>query len=432
MIATIGTASAIGLINDNDHTPEAVSKTIWMPDETEMNLADSYTNDQGKGGWDPDHGYELKPTISDVDGDALTVNLDVPDTFAGELWYDDETSGWSQITADTTLSQAEFESLHYKPDGVETGDGLDNIDDSLRLNFTVSDGANTSIPHYLDINTVLLEGTTSQSVTVGEKAGTPLTSGNNHEGEMIFTEESAQAINEEDVRVLTIHHDYHSMNKPLGGSGDLPDEGAGYSLSEFDIVIELNGTQFLVNYADSPGTDNRLAAWDEGGDTGDNTWSLVQDDGYYVWEETLDFDQIFLVTNPGRDKTVRAEIDETQTLSDYLDVNTIEAGDTWTLVYNDFTSGNDQARFAEGIFTFGVEEDQHITVEGTTGVDLIYGSVGPDVLAGDDGGDVIFGREGVDTIDAVDGVADDISGGPGEDIITYDDTLDNLLDDDGN
>jgi hypothetical protein len=400
-----------------------------MPDETLVNLAPTVdpSPNTSDGSWDSTHGYALKPLIgADPEGDTLTVDVDLPSSFDGTFWYNNG-STWVQLTGDATgLTQAEFESLHYKPDG-------DNEGDEITLSYTVSDGTDSTSPATITIHTVERDIAPSDPVTIGDPGGSPMTSGNTHSGILTFSADSTDAMNEAiatHMANVSIKLDYHPQNTTLGDADSLPNAGKGVPS---DYLADF-GNLYIVNY--NAFTDSNYETWDVGGSL-DTTWSLVDDveNGGKVWEASFNLDEAYLVTSVDNKDQVTG-VDETQTLAGYLSSNPVAASDTWTINYNDGTSGNEQARYAQATFTYDPEEVYDITVTGTPEADLIYGGVGDDELSGAGEDDVIFGREGDDdifggagddTIYANDGSHDTIGDGGANDTLNYDSGIDSLV-----
>ena len=79
--------------------------------------------------------------------------------------------------------------------------------------------------------------------------------------------------------------------------------------------------------------------------------------------------------------------------------NPANAGDSWTITYDDDVGGNEQARFAQVQFFFDDPGDPSITVNGAAQSNLIYGTVtSADQLTGGASADTIVGRGGSDVI----------------------------------
>jgi len=119
------------------------------------------------------------------------------------------------------------------------------------------------------------------------------------------------------------------------------------------------------------------------------TWVFNPDTG--LMEAKVSADQVFVADSAGNPTSV--------SLSDWLALNPIEAGDTWNTVYDDDASGNFQAR------TYNVQifpndaGDIGIVVNGDPVLaDQIYGTAGGDTLSGNGGNDIIDGRGGNDVI----------------------------------
>jgi Ca2+-binding RTX toxin-like protein len=117
------------------------------------------------------------------------------------------------------------------------------------------------------------------------------------------------------------------------------------------------------------------------------------------------------------DNIVRVDGDHIS-LGDYLDstAGQPQAGDTWSIQYDDIQGGNQQARFVvfqQSIFDPG---DPGITVEGSINPDLIYGGSGADHLSGGAGDDILIGRGGDDILSGGDG-DDTFIVGQGDDTI---------------
>jgi hypothetical protein len=238
------------------------------------------------------------------------------------------------------------------------------------------------------------------SGSINGDANNPLTSGNDADAAFTLSTAFAAAIdNDPSAGSITLRTDFQhrpGYAVPIQ-AGD--QDGNGLE-SQVNVYIYVDGIKFqAVSNAD----------------LNPNTWLF---DGQLM-KAVVDFDNIINTTNPG------------QTLAQYIALNPVAAGETWTIQYDDVTPGNEQARmlnFSLEVFDPG---NPSIIVSGNTTLpDLIYGGSGSDTLSGNGGNDTIIGRGGNDIITGGTGT-DTLTGGTGADHFRYEgpiDGADHILD----
>ncbi|MER9657854.1 Ig-like domain-containing protein [Mesorhizobium sp. M0152] len=366
------TATVSLTVNTND-APVAVNTENWMPSDPAQQTVGSpgYPN-----------GYPLLVTIpSDADGDNLIVTATgtIP---LGVLYFD---GTYHALTAGTVLYDPSsginlLDDLVYTPTAAVT----DPINASLSL--SISDGTVTTI-QTVGIHEVPPTSIPGPTGSINGDANTPLTSGHNAEAGFVLNTEFANAVNNDSsAGSITLQTDFQNRS---GYSIPIQavDQNGDYLEAQVNVYIYVDGIKFqAVSTADG----------------NPNTWSF---DGQLM-KTVVDFDTIVNTSN------------SLQTLAQYIALNPVAAGETWTIQYDDIKGGNEQARmlnFSLQVFDPG---NPGITVNGDALLaDQIYGGSGSDTLSGNGGNDVIVGRGGNDLIDG--GAGNDLLiGGLGKDTLT--------------
>ena len=353
----------------DDATVIDPNKTVWVPSDPAQQTP-NYTD-----------GYPLEISApTDVDGPLTITVTVVPAPGTGQVGYYNGPT-FVPLTVGLPLTTAQLTSLVYIPSS--------DIDDTLSNTFTysVSDGMAPAVFQTVTINEVppgRLPGLT-QTVADG---GSPLTSGNDHTTTAVLTANFATATNvnpSEGTIVLRTDfqtnpiQDTFSANDLANGATFLRDqvevrltiqESGGGGTATFAIVMDQNANPAL-NFLN-----NAAGSW-----TADTSGTVD------VWTKTIDYDNVKLVSNP------------TVSLAQYLLLtNPANAGDSWTITYDDDVGGNEQARFAQVQYFFDDPGDPSITVNGAPQSNLIYGTASGDQLTGGASADTIVGRGGNDVI----------------------------------
>jgi Ca2+-binding RTX toxin-like protein len=157
---------------------------------------------------------------------------------------------------------------------------------------------------------------------------------------------------------------------------------------EVSVEIQIGTNKFSVVAADTTAG------------TFEQSWFFDPTTG--LMKATVDYDHVFLLDAGGNPTST--------TLGSFLAANPPSAGDTWTLIYQDNSGGNYQAREVQFEFFNHNPGDPGIAVTGNNTLpDLIYGTSGHDVLSGGGGDDIFIGRGGSDLL----------TGGTGADHFRY-------------
>jgi len=376
-------------INGTNDAPvvDAV-KSIYMPDAT---VDDNSTTDRNENQLVNEYanGYPLDLNYpTDVDGDKLTVTVTgLPGE--GQVLYTEDGTTYVIVRIDDELTEVQFESLVYIPDGnsqydADTGAPISGADSGV-FSYSVNDGTST-VNGSVNINTVLSEGPHEDNVQVGN-GSSPLTSGNDQTIAYVVTQ-SLSSQSSFSSAAINLETDFSSNNNDLLSSE---------VENQVDVTLSVNGVVFSVIAAGNGVTD-----WTENLGTDDT--SDTQKGA--MWTTSVTFDQI--VDGAG------------QTLSDYLDLNPPTSGDSWVLTYSDNTGGKEQARYLNIGVVNSVEGSDSVVIEGADTDDILYGSTagGDSLIDGKGGDDQIFAREGGDLL--VGGTGNDtMTGGLGDDIFAW-------------
>ncbi|HKT15005.1 MAG TPA: VCBS domain-containing protein, partial [Allosphingosinicella sp.] len=375
-------------VNGADDQPVAANSHVWMSSDPAQQTATTPTHADG---------YPFTvPIPTDVDGENLIVTATNAPT--GVFYWDGDS--WEPVVNGTILynPSASINLLDGGPNDLVYRPTA-NVSDtpSPTLNLSVSDGDGPGVAFTVQFHEV---APTRVSGPSGElnSGNQPLTSGNDADVTVALGSTFAAAIAADPSDgSITLETNFQSQNTkgprdPTDSYDTVgaPDQNGNNLEAQVNVYIYVDGIQFqVVKTADG----------------NPNTW--IYDASTGLMKAVIDFDNIVRVSDPS------------ETLAEYLALpaNTPVAGDQWTIVYDDTTPGNDQARyfrFATEVFDPG---DPAITVNGTADQDTIYGTSGNDTLNGNGGNDYIEGRGGNDTITGGDG-DDQLFGNDGDDTIT--------------
>ncbi|MBR1148602.1 S-layer family protein, partial [Bradyrhizobium sp. AUGA SZCCT0431] len=369
-------------VNDNA-APIVADTHNWMPSDPAQQ-SPNYTD-----------GYPLLVNVpTDPNGDPLvvTANGTVP---TGLFYYD---GSYHAVTAGMTLFDTVsgvnlLDNLVYRPTATVT----DTVNVALTLD--VYDGT-VHATETVNIHEVAPTSTPGPTGNIAGDANNPLTSGNDADATFTLSAAFAAAVdNDPSAGSITLRTDFQhrpGYSVPIQAG----DQNGNDLEAQVDVYIYVDGIKFqAISHLDGNA----------------NTWLF---DGQLM-KAVVDFDSIINTTNPG------------QSLAQYIALNPVVAGETWTIQYDDNTPGNEQARlltFALEVFDPG---NPAITVSGNTTLsDLIYGGSGSDTLSGNGGDDTIIGRGGNDIINGGAG-SDTLTGGTGADHFRYgapSEGLDHILD----
>jgi VCBS repeat-containing protein len=385
---TKSTSLTVTINGQNDSVVFTSQHYVWLPLESAQ-LAPEYTG-----------GYPIGFDIFDVDS-SLTIEItSVPDE--GTAGFYDADSNFVELSVGQIINLPQGETsgeLYYFPD--PGADPSQPIDDLVAWTVTEDDSGNTASGSIV-INAVQPLAQSIQEVQIGD-GNSPLTSGHDLDATMVLEQGLVDGFNSDIIddnainsSKLVLFTDYQSQ--PSAGGVPIQDEHRADQALEDTVTVTLivDGIVFMVIEEANGQTD----------------WSFDTETG--LMKAEVGFEQMYSVADPAL------------SLSDYLLANPPEAGDTWTLTYNDSEGGNEQARFIRGQFTLDTPGDSSVTIVGNPDYEnIIFGTDEEDHLTGGNADDKIFGRGGTDTIDGLDG-NDILVGGSDDDILTGNGGLDAL------
>ncbi|MDZ4736199.1 MAG: Calx-beta domain-containing protein [Rhodospirillaceae bacterium] len=393
---TLGASQANTVIDDANVDPIVAPLCLWVPDNFTNFMTGIYAN-----------GYPLSiPAPTDPNGDTLTV-ADFTLPANGTIWYQLGGGGaFTQLTNVDDLTIAEFQSLVFRPNA-------NNTSESGTFTYWVNDGDGGLTQGTVELHDVAQSELEGPSVSIGSRtANSPLNSGNGISTSFNVTGEVITALSEDDGRVkVATNFQIAPFDTPI----PVGEQGAALAalINQVAVRLVIGGVTFNVVVPDNgnPGSGDNTEYWVIDNDPNSLTFGIwiAEVPATEIWNEA-----------------------GTQTLEQYLNLNTPNAGDVWAVEYEDLLGGNEQARFVE--FSFGATTDTllggiHVDALNSDCADepnLIYGTTLGDTLIGGNANDRIFGREGDDILDG--GAGDDsLDGGAGDDAIMGGEGNDTIL-----
>jgi Ca2+-binding RTX toxin-like protein len=342
-------------------------------------------------------GYPIGLEVSDLDSTLTVVITEVPDD--GQAgYYDDSNSFIPLAVGDAFVLEAGevMPQIVYIPPDVDLEAVVDPITDVVTFTVTEDGDPLSTQSGTININAMPPHDLPGQEALIGD-GNTPLTSGNDQAGELLVNANLVTAITRDigddgviNTSFIELYTDF--QERPSSGGVPIPDTHRADAELETTVSasVVIDGITFTVI------SENDAV----------NQWAYDSDSG--LMKAVVDYNDILSADTAVFDGS----------LADYLAANPPEAGDNWTVIYQDSGSGNEQARFLKFDFAYENPGDPAINaVGGADAPNIIYGSTGDDLLTGSSSQDEIVGRDGNDVL--VGGGGDDLFvGGGGEDTMT--------------
>jgi VCBS repeat-containing protein len=403
-----GSDNFVFTITDGDGDTDTVAVSYVVSDRPNF-ATDSYVwlpVDQAQQAPGYEAGYPIGLELSDLDSTLTVTITEVADD--GQAGYYDDNNAFVPLNVGDTFTLAVGElmpQIVYIPPDVDLDTVVDPITDIVSFTVTEDGDPLTTQSGTININAMPPYDLPSQEVLIGD-GSSPLTSGNDLEGELVLDNNLVTAItrdigNDDVINSSVIELFTDFQEKP--SSGGVPIPAAHRADAELEATVTakviVDGIEFVV-----------IAENDA-----ESQWAYDSDSG--LMKAVVDYNDVISADAGIFDGS----------LADYLAASPPDVGDTWTVIYQDSGPGNEQARFIKFNFSYDNPGDPSINViGGADAPNIIYGSSGDDILTGGGAEDEIYGRGGDDVL--VGGAGDDIViGGDGDDQLNGDSGADRFV-----
>jgi VCBS repeat-containing protein len=390
---------SVSVFGRDDPTDYQAQVDMWVP------LVDPVTQPDFKG-------YPINIRVTDVDNEFnIKITSSLPDAdpeVDGRLVYYDSAGVAHDVPVGAIFEYGPLLELYYLPPVVAVLDTmfLDTV------TYDIVDRTNGALLGQGQLNAYALP---LQSAGGGPVAGVgdgnlPLTSGKDQITTVGLDNDAAVAINADPgAAYVNLFTDF--QESPFTVPIDEPSRDGVALEQQVQVRVMVDDVTFIIA--------------DRGPD--DDTWIFDSDSG--LMKATVDFDFIVEAYDATRGSGPDWQpLPGGQTLAQYLTAHPITPGDQWEVVYNDNTSGNEQARSVKFEIGTPALTDAGIIAVGTDGVpNQMFGTDSDDTLTGADMNDTFIGRGGNDILSGLGGDDifqgnkgdDDLSGGSGADTFMW-------------